>query len=498
MPLEAGEWLYADTGARVLPLPHALNDAVFRRSKPDAARTVDIGGRSARYPVFVGDDERNRVHDCFAAIGPKIGLTVDIDTEDRLDRSGWAAFLDNCRGTIGTEAGTWYLERDDRTALAIRAYIDGKTGPAIRADGAVHALGRRLPYRVKTSLRALAKVLPIRHEAIDCGAVDFAEIDERFFAGRPRCPVYSKCISSRHFDAAGAGACQILIRGRYNDILTPDEHYIPVDPDLGNADEAIARFRDPAERRRIAEAAYTLAHDRHTYRHRIVSLIRRAHCRPDNRRGLMCGLAGFLLSRPGIATAELEARLWRMTRTDAASRDPTTRGFGPTARAGLAHARLSIIDLSPAAHQPMASADGEAWISYNGEIYNFDEIRRELAGLGYPFRSRSDTEAIVNGWHAWGPGVFPRLRGMFALAIWDRRTRRLVLARDRIGKKPLYYAADRRRLVVRLRDQGAACLAGRRKAPRPHGDRSLSEPRLRSGAAHRLRRRREAPPPPII
>ncbi len=272
LPHEAGEWLYADTGARVLPLPHALNDAVFRRSRPDAARTVDIGGRSARYPVFVGDDERNRVHDCFATIGPKIGLTVDIDTEDRLDRSGWAAFLDNCRGTIGTEAGTWFLERDDRTALAIRAYIDGKTGPVIRADGAVHALGRRLPYRVKTSLRALAKVLPIRHEAIDRGTVDFAEIEERFFTSRPRCPAYSKCISSRHFDAAGAGTCQILIRGRYNDILTPDEHYIPVDPNLRNADEAVARFRDPAERRRIAEAAYTLAHERHTYRHRIATL----------------------------------------------------------------------------------------------------------------------------------------------------------------------------------------------------------------------------------
>ena len=272
LPREAGEWLYADTGARVLPLPHALNDAVFRRSTPDAARTIDIGGRSARYPVFVGDDERNRVHDCFAAIGPQAGLTIDIDTEDRLDRPGWASFLDNCRGTIGTEAGTWFLERDDRTALAIRAYIDAQTGPAIRADGAVHALSCRLPYGLKTGLRALTKILPIRHEAIDRGAVDFAEIEERFFAGRPRCPAYSKCISSRHFDAAGAGACQILVRGRYNDILTADEHYIPVDPDLGNAAEVVARFRDPAERQRIAEAAYTLAHERHTYRHRITAL----------------------------------------------------------------------------------------------------------------------------------------------------------------------------------------------------------------------------------
>jgi asparagine synthase (glutamine-hydrolysing) len=125
-------------------------------------------------------------------------------------------------------------------------------------------------------------------------------------------------------------------------------------------------------------------------------------------------------------------------------RGPDDEGIWTDCRAGLAHARLSIIDLSPAGHQPMASADGTAWITYNGEIYNFAEIRQELEALGYPFRSRSDTEVIVNGWHAWGPKVFSRLRGMFALAIWDRRSRRLILARDRLGKKPLYYAPTTR------------------------------------------------------
>ncbi|MGH7064934.1 MAG: glycosyltransferase, partial [Stellaceae bacterium] len=265
LPLEAGRWLYADTGAQVLALPHALNDAVFRRDKPEAARPIDIGGRSARYPVFVGDDERNRVHDRFAALAPKLGLRVDIDTENRLDRPGWAGFLNDCRGTIGTEAGSWYLERDDRTALAVRDYVRARTGGrAIRADGMIHRMSRRLPYRVKSWLRAGARFSPVRHEAIDDGGVSFAEIEKRFFAGRPRCPAYSKCISSRHFDAAGTGTCQILVRGRYNDILTADEHYIPVDPDLGNVEEAVARFSDPAERRRIADAAFALAHDRHT------------------------------------------------------------------------------------------------------------------------------------------------------------------------------------------------------------------------------------------
>jgi Glycosyl transferases group 1 len=273
LPIEAGQWLYGDTGAKVLALPHALNETVFRRDKPDPARAIDIGGRSARYPLFIGDDERNRIHDLFARIGPSGGLTVDIDTDSRFDRSGWAGFLNDCLGTLGTEAGSWYLEHDDQTVLEIREFIHAATGTgAIRADGLLHSLSRRLPYRLKGVLKAVLKSVPIRHEAFDNRTVSFAEIEARFFAGRPRCPVYSKCISSRHFDAAGTGTCQILVRGRYNDILTADEHYIALDPALSDAEEAMARFLDPIKRRRIADAAYALVNEQHTYRHRIAAL----------------------------------------------------------------------------------------------------------------------------------------------------------------------------------------------------------------------------------
>ena len=153
----------------------------------------------------------------------------------------------------------------------------------------------------------------------------------------------------------------------------------------------------------------------------------------------MCGVSGFL-ARATLPGDTAEARLWAMIAT-LRHRGPDDEGVWTDGRAGIAHARLSIIDPSPAAHQPMASADGAVWITYNGEVYNFAEIRQELDALGYPFRSRSDTEVIVNGWHAWGPKIFTRLRGMFALAIWDRRSQSLILARDRLGKKPLYYAA---------------------------------------------------------
>jgi len=108
----------------------------------------------------------------------------------------------------------------------------------------------------------------------------------------------------------------------------------------------------------------------------------------------------------------------------------------------LVHRRLSIIDLSPAGHQPMTNEDGTVWIVFNGEIYNFQELRQQLVDAGHQFRSKTDTETIIHGYEQWGEEVISRLHGMFALAIWDKRQRRLLLARDRIGKKPLFYYSD--------------------------------------------------------
>jgi asparagine synthase (glutamine-hydrolysing) len=153
----------------------------------------------------------------------------------------------------------------------------------------------------------------------------------------------------------------------------------------------------------------------------------------------MCGIAGVLLPQASLARPELEARLWAMTES-VRHRGPDDQEVWTDGIAGLVQARLAIIDLSPAANQPIASQDGSVWLTYNGEIYNFADIRTDLEKLGYVFRSRGDAEVIANGWHAWGPRILDRMRGMFALALWDQRTRQLVLARDRLGKKPLYYA----------------------------------------------------------
>lgn len=158
----------------------------------------------------------------------------------------------------------------------------------------------------------------------------------------------------------------------------------------------------------------------------------------------MCGIAGIILN-PDQELPDLAARLRAMAAA-MRHRGPDDEGIylAANGRSGLANRRLAIRDLSPAGHMPMGSADETVWLTYNGEIYNADELRTELETAGYRFRSHSDTEVILRGYEAWGTAVVPRLRGMFAFAIYDRRAgepaARLLLARDHLGIKPLYYA----------------------------------------------------------
>lgn len=149
----------------------------------------------------------------------------------------------------------------------------------------------------------------------------------------------------------------------------------------------------------------------------------------------MCGIAGAFLHSP--VTPD-ETSLHRMG-TAMRYRGPDDEGFFRAPHIGLVHRRLSIRDLSSAGHCPMASADGSIQVTFNGEIYNWRELRAELESAGHAFTSQSDTEVIVHGYQAWKEALIPRLRGMFALAIWDSTREKLLLARDRLGEKPLFY-----------------------------------------------------------
>ena len=172
----------------------------------------------------------------------------------------------------------------------------------------------------------------------------------------------------------------------------------------------------------------------------------------------MCGIAGHFAWRQGAPPVDREA----LGRTCAAlaARGPDGEGvwLGPRSRVGLAHRRLAIIDPSPAGAQPMSLDGGRLVIVFNGEIYNFRRLRRELEAAGRRFRTASDTEVLLHLYDREGAAMVERLRGMFALAIWDEARRGLFLARDGFGIKPLYYANSGG--VFRFASQVKALLAG--------------------------------------
>ncbi len=162
----------------------------------------------------------------------------------------------------------------------------------------------------------------------------------------------------------------------------------------------------------------------------------------------MCGIAGIYAH---ARTRRVEPSVLERMRDTMHHRGPDGGGawYSADAHVGLAHRRLSIIDLSASADQPMSNADGSIWVTYNGEIYNHVELRRELQGLGHEFRTdHSDTEVLVHGYAAWGiDGLVQRIEGDYAFAVWDERSQSLHLVRDRIGVKPLYFALPEGQLL---------------------------------------------------
>lgn len=157
----------------------------------------------------------------------------------------------------------------------------------------------------------------------------------------------------------------------------------------------------------------------------------------------MCGIAGIYNLKSDHLDFDLLKRM-----TDAIKhRGPDDEGYHVEGNIGLGHRRLSIIDLSAAGHQPMPNEDGSAWITYNGEVYNYLELMPELKAKGHVFRSRTDTEVIIHAYEEWGEGCLNRFNGMFSFAIWDKRMKRLFCARDRFGVKPFYYFYDGTRFI---------------------------------------------------
>ncbi len=229
LPLAVARWLYAECDrSQILPAPHALNPQAY---SPDVSspRSIDIGFAGDIYHFFMGDIERTRTIQLFQELGPSLGLTCDIRAK-RMPRAQWARFLNGCKGIIGAESGTYFLERTDQTKTAVQTYL--KTHPQ----------------------------------------ASFEEVFDRFFRDYPN-PVSGKAISSRHFEPIGTQTCQILLEGRYNDILVADEHYLALKKDFSNIQDVVERFRDERYRMAMVQRTHDYVLTEHTYRHRVRSLV---------------------------------------------------------------------------------------------------------------------------------------------------------------------------------------------------------------------------------
>jgi Glycosyl transferases group 1 len=266
--LEGGEYLFGDLATRgIVAIPHALNTTAFVPGLDD--RPIDVGSRFYKYVPHIGDNDRNRVVQAVAASACARGMKVDI-SGDRFDRRGWADFLQRSKGTVSTEAGSWFLEKDDATVEAVRDHVRRTTeGIVIGNDSRWWPVAHVVPQAVRPLAKRILAAVGARYETTVNETHDFDEIQRHFFEGKPRPSVYGKCISSRHFDAIGTKTCQILLRGRFNDILIADRHYIAIDPELSNLADALSRFSDPTQRSLIVEEAYQHVMDGHTYAHRM-------------------------------------------------------------------------------------------------------------------------------------------------------------------------------------------------------------------------------------
>ena len=196
------------------------------------------------------------------------------------------------------------------------------------------------------------------------------------------------------------------------------------------------------------------------------------HRGPDGEGVVLLGPAGEALCLGGLDTPR-EVFASGLPYAPGARRLPGAAGRDARFTVGLLHRRLSIVDLSPSGHQPMCDPAGQLWITYNGEIYNFVELRHELEALGHVFRSTSDTEVILAAYRRWGRDCLARFNGMFAFALWDGARHELFCARDRFGVKPFYYQWDGRRFAFASEPEALVLTQPWRVVPRLEAIRDL-------------------------
>jgi hypothetical protein len=275
---ETGRWYYDEIpNAIVRTITHGMNPKAFRPGPPLADRPIDIGARSDRYNIYVGDDQRVALYDAVEARAKQRHLVCDIELGGkRFDRAGWAAFLARSKATIATEAGSDFLDRDDRLSNEVTALLRRhKGGLVIRHESPARTLSRKLlPRSVRHWIgRRMAGAMVedvLLHQAVDDGVI--RAVRAEVFRDERRAPYPTKVVSSRHFDAAACKTLQILTTGRYNDMLLPGRHFIELDEQFSNLDDVLDQCRDLAFCQRLVDLSYDDLMSNHSYAHRMADL----------------------------------------------------------------------------------------------------------------------------------------------------------------------------------------------------------------------------------
>ena len=267
---QAAQFLWSDVAKKkVILSPPALNINNFFDQKKIINREFDIGFKGIKYYSYIGDTERNNMIERFSKI-KKLNINIDFT---RFDAKNWCIFLNSCKTVISSEAGSYFVDIDDKIIRDILKKIQKKTSKFIIPRSNFDKLFYNLPVSLKNFIKFFLKTLPISHSNLVFEDAEFERFYKSYFDSLTKPSIYFKCISSRNFDAVGTKTAQILLEGKYNNLLKPNIHYFSLKKDYSNFDEIIELVKNEKQVKKIAENAYDHVYSNHLYKHRIDYII---------------------------------------------------------------------------------------------------------------------------------------------------------------------------------------------------------------------------------
>jgi hypothetical protein len=280
---EGGDWLYQDcVNSKVLSVPHALNPKAFKPCKLHDVRGFDLAVMSAKYGVTVGDSDRNDLLSFFHddAHGLCCDIRLSNDESKRMNRQQWARFLNDTKFTLATEAGSHFLSRDDVLINEVTGYIHSSQNKICVSSQSslVNNLKYFIPKSYRFRLKSWLKPFVVMdHDDDESNDDKIVEILSQYYTDDKRCPVYSKAISSRHFDAIGCGTGLIMFPGRYNDILFANEHFVLIERDFSNIEDVLSFMSHKEKVKDMVDRCYSYVCQSHTHFHRMNDIIECLH-----------------------------------------------------------------------------------------------------------------------------------------------------------------------------------------------------------------------------